>query len=231
MHKIELSPTLFERGRGKRSKDFAFDDIDVARTAHVIVDMQVGFMAPGATVEVPHARDIVDNINRISRAVRAHGGVNAFLKYKYEAASPMGWGAKHDGLTTAAFAQQVKQAFSSGSKEFELWAGLDVQAQDWVCDKTRYSAFIQNTCALPALLAERKIETLIITGTLTNCCCESTARDAHQYGYNVIFVSDGTATVSDAEHNATLNNLYPYFADVMTTDKVLSVVAATAKAA
>ena len=66
------------------------------------------------------------------------------------------------------------------------------------------------------------IDTLIITGTLTNCCCESTARDAMQRDYKVIFVSDGNATQTDAEHNATLVNMVTLFADVMTTDEAVA---------
>ena len=47
-------------------------------------------------------------------------------------------------------------------------------------------------------LKAKGIDTLIITGTLTNCCCESTARDALQMGYKVIFMSDANATLSDS---------------------------------
>jgi len=53
---------------------------------------------------------------------------------------------------------------------------------------------------------------LIITGTLTNVCCESSARDAYMLGYKVLFASDATAAVSDAEHNAALTNLRLNFA-------------------
>ena len=71
------------------------------------------------------------------------------------------------------------------------------------------------------LLRERDIDTVIITGTLTNCCCESTARDAHQLGFRVIFVEDANAALSDDDHNATLNSLAPLFADVVKSEEVL----------
>ena len=67
-------------------------------------------------------------------------------------------------------------------------------------------------------------ETLIVTGTLTNACCESTTRDAVALGYNVIFVNDGTATRSDFEHNATLVNLMQLVADVRSTKEVISLI-------
>jgi ureidoacrylate peracid hydrolase len=60
----------------------------------------------------------------------------------------------------------------------------------------------------------------IITGCATNICCESTARDAMMMNYKVLFVSDGTATHSDFEHNTTLNNMMLTFADVVSKEDV-----------
>ena len=42
-----------------------------------------------------------------------------------------------------------------------------------------------------------------------------------QMNYQVIFVADANATNTDAEHNATLNNMLRLFADVMTTEELL----------
>ena len=58
-----------------------FDRIDPARTAHLVIDMQNGFVEQGAPVEVPMARTIAGNINRISAAIRAAGGLNVFVQY------------------------------------------------------------------------------------------------------------------------------------------------------
>jgi ureidoacrylate peracid hydrolase len=80
------------------------------------------------------------------------------------------------------------------------------------------------------ILQARGIDTLIITGTATNVCCESTARDAMQLNYKVIFVADANATNTDAEHNATLNNMVRLFADVMTTEELLGFLRSTSAA-
>ena len=87
--------------------------------------------------------------------------------------------------------------------------------------KNRFGAFVPGSSDLHPLLQARNIDTLIITGTATNVCCESTARDAMMMNYKVIFVSDGTATFNDDEHNATLGIMLAMFADVMTTDEVV----------
>jgi ureidoacrylate peracid hydrolase len=68
MHTIAIDPSIQARGRALRGRDHVFADLDLARTAHVVVDLQVGFMAEGAPVEVPVAREIVPNVNAISKA-------------------------------------------------------------------------------------------------------------------------------------------------------------------
>ncbi len=96
-------------------------------------------------------------------------------------------------------------------------------------DKTRFGAFVPGASDLHETLQARGIDTLIITGTLSNCCCESTARDAMQMNYKLIFVSDANAAVTDAAHNATLDNMCMLFADVRPTDEVLDVVRRSAR--
>ena len=104
---------------------------------------------------------------------------------------------------------------------FALWPGLDVKPDDLIVDKTRFGAFVPGSSQLHEILQARGIDTLIITGTATNVCCESTARDAMQMNYKVIFVADGNAARTDAEHNATLDNMVVLFADVMTTGELV----------
>src|SRR5215217_4021950 len=93
MHSIEIAPEIAARAiswRGGRKT--VFGDINPAKTAHIIVDLQNGFMLEGAAVEVPSARDIVANVNRISRAVRGAGGINIFLQYLIDDDAKSSWG-------------------------------------------------------------------------------------------------------------------------------------------
>ena len=71
------------------------------------------------------------------------------------------------------------------------------------------------------VLDELAIDTLIITGTLTNVCCESTARDAMLLNYKTIFIGDATGTRSDDEHNPTLINMMQFFADLIMTEDTI----------
>jgi ureidoacrylate peracid hydrolase len=221
MHQIELNPGLIEelkRERGGRLH--LFDQIDPARTAHVIVDMQNGFMEPGAPVEVPIAREIVPNVNAISEAVRKAGGVNIFIQFATPADALQSWSSFYRRFPVEK-RKAHQEAFAPGAHYWQIWPELEVRDSDLKVAKGRFAAFIPGTCDLHQILQARGIDTLVITGTVTNVCCESTARDAMQLNYKVIFVSDGNAALSDAEHNATLNNMCALFADVMSTDELI----------
>ncbi len=224
MHHIDIPAEILARARRVRGRDHLVETLDPARTAHLIVDLQNGFMAEGAPAPVPQAREIVPNVNAIAAALRAAGGLNAFLRYTYDDGEAQLWTAWYGTYLAADKSAAHKAAFTRGAPLWQLWKSLDVRAGDLVFDKTRFSPFVPGTCPLPGILQARGIDTLIVTGTLTNCCCESTARDALQHNYRVVFVADGNATLTDAEHNATLCNMATLFADVMTTAEILCLV-------
>jgi ureidoacrylate peracid hydrolase len=80
MHKIDIPDHIRARAMRARGRDHIFERIDPAKTAHIVVDLQNGFMAEGAPVEVPTAREIVPDVNRIASALREAGGTNVFLR-------------------------------------------------------------------------------------------------------------------------------------------------------
>jgi ureidoacrylate peracid hydrolase len=235
MHAIDVPDFILARARALRGeRDVLFDALDPSRTAHVVVDLQNGFMREGAAVEVPVARAIVPNVNKITEALRAAGGTIVYLRYTYDAAEPLNWSAWYGDMLHPERSDELKTVFTPGHPDFALWPGLDVRPGDWIVDKTRFSAFVPGTCDLDERLRAKGIDTLIVTGTLTNCCCESTARDANQRNYKTIFVTDGNATHTDWEHNATLANMAAIFADLQSADQVVASIArgaATAQAA
>ena len=224
MHTINIPEAILARVRQNRAQRHMFTDLDPRRTAHIVVDLQNGFMQEGAPVEVPTAREIVPNVNRITQALREAGGTIVYLRFMTDAGALSNWSTFYDQMFDPARREAMQAAFGPDCHHFALWPELDVQASDWIVDKTRFSGFVPGACDLHERLKSAGIDTLIITGTLTNCCCESTARDAMQRNYRVIFVSDGNAALSDAEHNATLVNMVTLFADVMTTDETVGAV-------
>jgi ureidoacrylate peracid hydrolase len=111
---------------------------------------------------------------------------------------------------------------TDGAFGAELWPELDVQNDDLIVCKTRYSAFIQGSSNLEAQLRRRGITAVWIGGTSTNTCCESTARDAMLLDFRTTMVSDANADHTDAEHNATLINFCVNFGDVASTDDLIA---------
>jgi len=97
-----------------------------------------------------------------------------------------------------------------GTVEAELMSELDRRPDDVVVEKTAYSAFA-NT-GLEKLLRERGLKEVIVTGVMTNLCCETTAREAFVRGFRVFFSADATATSDEELHEATLKNLAYGFA-------------------
>jgi nicotinamidase-related amidase len=219
MHTIELPAWAITRGRAMN----CFPHIDLARTALVVVDMQNAFTLPGQVFGNPHACDIVGNVNRLADAVRAAGGPVIWTRQTIAAQPPQAY---PDWQFNRAdpFVRSAIDALTTGAYGHALNAQMAVAPGDLVIDKYRYSAFVEHASNLDAILKSLDIDTLIIAGTLTNCCCESTARDANMLGYKILFAADATAAVTDAEHNAALLNLCIMFADVRSTAEILELI-------
>lgn len=222
MHKVTIPSHIVERVRKVRGGDHIYAALDMSKVAHVCVDMQVGFVAEGAPIEVPMTREIYGTINTISEAVRQAGGLNVFTRYTFDPTEKHSWAYWVETLGKAQ--QEGQKKMGPGQPDWEIDPRMELKAGDIIVDKTRFSALIPETCDMDAILKQKGIDTLIITGTLTNCCCESTARDALQMGYKVIFMSDANATLSDEEHLGTLLSMYTIFADVMDTPYLLELI-------
>ena len=113
------------------------------------------------------------------------------------------------------------ESLSPGGSGQAIWHELEVDETDLKLFKNRYSALVPGSSQLERMLRSLDIDTLLICGTKTNICCESTARDAMMMDFKVVMVSDGTAALSDQEHQASLENIIQQFGDVMTTDEIL----------
>jgi ureidoacrylate peracid hydrolase len=223
MHKIAIPSYAIERAQARRGRLHPFDGLEPARTALVVVDLQNGFMAPGQPAEVAQAHEIVPNVNRLARATRAAGGAVVWLQNTITAESEKSWSVWHRHFARGEWEPRTRQAFAFTPGDFghALYPELEVLEGDPTVRKTRFSAFIQGSSDLDAILRARGIDTLIVVGTATNVCCEATARDAMMVNYKVFFVSDANACRTDEEHNATLGALMVMFAGVRSTDEMI----------
>jgi ureidoacrylate peracid hydrolase len=221
MHRYVVSDAVKARLLERQGRLTSRDTIDAARAALVVVDMQNHFVAPGFPAEVPLSREIVPNINRVARAMRAAGGTVVWIQTT-AAGGLEQWSNYHRHMLTAERRQKRLSSLDEGAEGFKLYPALEVLPNDLRVKKIKYSAFIAGSSDIDAQLKARGIDSVLITGTATNVCCESSARDAMMLDYRVAMLSDGNATWTDEEHAATLNSFLLFFGDVMTTDEAIA---------
>ena len=79
MHKIEIAQQAIDISMRRRGRVQPFPTIDPKKTALLVVDLQTGFMQQGAVAEIPVAREIVPNVNKLAGALRKAGGTVAWI--------------------------------------------------------------------------------------------------------------------------------------------------------
>lgn len=219
IHDWKIPQREYDRQLARRGRLHAYERLTPARTALVVVDM-----VPFFTRESAHVRGIIPNINALAGALRGAGGTVAWVA---PASDP-----RFRAHAVEFFGPTVAEAFGRSGGEGpvpdRIARELAHEPGDLFVEKTAASAFFPGRCPLPGLLEQRGIDTVIVTGTVTNVCCESTARDASTLGYRVIMAADANATVNDAMHNATLTTIYRSFGDVRPTAEIVEMIAASA---
>jgi nicotinamidase-related amidase len=185
----------------------------VARGSILHVARQNAFVAPGATYETPGARTMLPKLERLIAFARERGMPIIWTQSDHSA--PYG------GVMLRKFPTIREDKYLwAGEASFEMFPDM-VQPRDgeYRVIKHKYDAFFETD--LDSILRNRRIETVIIVGTATNVCCESTARSAFFRDYCVAFPSDCNATFDQGMHEATLKTIDMFFGRVMTTDELL----------
>ena len=229
MHEIKLSPDTIAAVTRRAGRPHPFDVIDPRKTALIVIDMQNHFMAPGYMAETPAAREIVPAVNRLAEGVRALGGHVVWIQNSTNDTWES-WSTYHLHLNTLDRAKTRYASMDEAAEGHKLWPLLDPRPEDTRMVKKRFSAFIQGSSDLERFLRARGYDTLLITGTATQVCCESTARDACMLNFKTLMISDANATSSDEIHNASLNAFYQNFGDVQSVDEALASMARGAAA-
>jgi nicotinamidase-related amidase len=161
------------------------------RVALLVIDMQNDNLTVGSSVESPRARDVVPAVAaRIAAARRAAVPV-VYVIDQHEPDDP-----DLDAWTT----HNVR-----GSKGAEVWPDLTPEAGDIQVTKSTYSAFTGSR--LDAVLDELRVDTLVLTGCVTEVGVLATAMDALQRGYAVEVPADSQAGTSAAAEAVVLSTL------------------------
>jgi biuret amidohydrolase len=191
-----------------------FFEVDPRSTALIIIDMQNAFVAEGATYETPPARTMMPNLERI-------------IGFAREQRMPIIWtqsdhSAPFGGVMLKKFPTIREDKYLwKGQPSFELYDNMPPPREgEYRVVKHKYDAFFETD--LDSILRNRGVKTIIIVGTATNVCCESTARSGFFRDYQVAFPSDCNATFDEGMHQASLKTIDMFFGRVMTTEELLN---------
>jgi ureidoacrylate peracid hydrolase len=182
--------------------------LDPKKSAVLVIDMQNDFCHPEGAfgksgVNLKYMHQIVPVLKRFVEAARSLGitivHVRSFLDEKFLSPSMLARN-KQIGRTTGICCEG-----SWGSEFYEINPAPD----EMVLTKHAYSAFVGTD--LQQRLSAKGIETIMVTGVVTNVCCESTLRDGFMLGFHAILVDDCCASTEQAAHRATVKNVTNYF--------------------
>lgn len=224
MHKVTVRQEIIDRVLARRGRHHLFDALHPAKTALVVIDMQNMFCEHGAPAEVPASRGICENINRLCAELRQMGGLVIWITSATMFANGRSdWELFLNNFVSEDVRARTREYMSPGGHGEQLWRDLDRHEGDLHIRKNRYSALTPGSSMLQRVLASQGIENVLIAGTKTNICCESTGRDAMMLDHKVVMVEDCCAALSDDEHRSALENMIQQFGDVMTADEVVTV--------
>jgi len=202
-------------------KDFFV--INPSRTALIIIDMQNAFVAEDGTYQSAEARQMVPRLEKLIAFAREHRLPLIWTQSDHR--PPYG------GILLRKFpAIREDRVLWKGDPSFELYADMPQPLDDeYRVVKHKYDAFFETD--LDAILRNKGITTVIITGTATNVCCESTARSAFFRDYNVVFPSDCNGTFDPEMQAATLKTIDMFFGRVLPLEELLTEMAEVLPAA
>ena len=183
--------------------------LNAQKAALLVIDMQKFFLDPasptftcGGLAILPTVRTLIQSFREAHRPVIYTCHVHHPDRLD---AGIMGWW--WEGMCL------------EGSAESKLHEDIQPLPKDKVIHKHRYSAFYNTD--LETILRCLTVEDLVVCGVMTNLCCESTARDAYYRDYRVFFLADGTGSVNEEMHLASLLNLAFGFACVTTAPEIM----------
>ncbi len=212
---------IVDRVIARRGKLHWFDTLDPMKTALLVIDMQSTFCEPGSPAEVANSRNIVEPINRLTQKLREKSiPIFWVLHANTHLGEKSDWEIFFNHVVANDLRTKTINSLMPGKQT--VWRDLETSPQDICITKNRYSALIAGSSTLENQLRNFGVDTLLIAGTKTNICCESTARDAMMLDFRVVMLSDCCAALSEEEHQSSLETFIQQFGDVMTASEALN---------
>lgn len=198
-------------------------DLDPATTALIVVDMQNDFVREGAPLEVPDARATIDAHRRLLQRFRDDNRTVVFTRFIAGPKRTLIWNwSEVLAPPVCCCWPGFMRHYPDVQGERDAAAVIDELTplpSELQVDKYNYGAF-HRTNLLDSLIAAG-VDTVVVTGTVTQICVDETARGAFREGLKTVMVSDAVSSFDPALHKATLENFAMKFGWVMSTSDVL----------
>jgi nicotinamidase-related amidase len=201
------------------------------RTALVVIDMQHGFLDPGAALEVPQGRAIIPNVRRLIDACRQKGVPVVFTEFVYSTAVPClrgdPFGPEHlpaepggpTGFGHPSSNCLIGPGEGEGPNSAETVDELAPWPDELVVRGYTYDKFYGTP--LDLALRSRDVRYLILTGVVTDVCVNATLMSAASRDYRVTAVTDGVATLWPEIQTACFEIWKRKFARLRTTEEMV----------
>lgn len=225
-------PDIHELLRVKQERIDELHRLRPNQTALVIIDMQHGFLDPGAALEVPEGRAIVPNLQRLVCACRERHVPIIFTEFVYSTAVPClrgdPFGPEHlpaesdrpTGFGRPSDNCLIAPRVGTGANSADTIAELAPQPDELVVRAHTYDKFLGTP--LDLALRCRGIRYLILTGIVTDICVNATLMTAANLDYRVTAVTDGVATLWPDIQRACFDIWRRKFARLRTTEEVIA---------
>ncbi len=213
-----MEPYVTERNIEKKTREWLKEirefnlhrlRLDRKKCALLVIDMQEHFLDPGSASFICGGPAVVPGLKALVAAFRKAGRPVIYTRHVHHP----------DGIDAGIMKWWWEGMCVEGTPESEMIPALKPLKREKVVLKHRYSAFFDTD--LDTVLRCLKIQDLVITGVMTNMCCETTTRDAYCRDYRTFFLADGTATINEEMHMASLLNLSYGFSYITTVQEML----------
>ena len=178
------------------------------RSALLVVDMQNDFVRVGAPLEVPDARATIAAHQALLRAFRGAGRPVVYTRFISRPDYYLLWEWSPQCRPPVKNCWKGhRRTYGDITGERECVAIIDElapAADEPVVDKHGYGSFHETDLA--ARLRAMNVDTLYMTGTVTQICVEETAREAFHHGFRTTIVADAVSSFAPDLHAATLKN-------------------------
>ena len=192
--------------------------------ALLIVDMQNDFVRQDAPLQVPDALGTITAHQTLIAAFRKHRRPVIYTKYLATQIPSLGW------IWTPECEPHTKCCWQGHFRHYpdldreldctEVIDELRPEADDLIVEKYGYGAF--HGTSLNDSLRDIRVESLAITGTVTQICVQETAHQAFQHRFPTTVVADAVSSFDPELHAATLRNFTMKFGWVQTSTEVIA---------